>query len=123
MVHFLGTARIELFYLDLTFTIIALLVVGGTGSLAGAVVGTIVMTALTEVMHLAEAGVEFAGTTFSFPLGLGDVVLALVMLLIILFRPKGIMGGRELTWFFGRRTRDGRRVPAESVPTPEGDST
>lgn len=121
MVHFLGTARIELFYLDLTFMIIALLVVGGTGSLAGAVVGTIVMTGLTEAMHLAEAGVEIDGTTISAPLGLGDVALALIMLLIILFRPKGIMAGQEIAWCSGvagpERVLETRSVPEKGGPS------
>jgi branched-chain amino acid transport system permease protein len=121
MVHFLGTVRIELFYLDLTFMIIALHVVGGTGSLAGAVVGTIVMTGLTEAMHLAEAGVEIDGTTISAPLGLGDVALALIMLLIILFRPKGIMGGREIAWCSGAGGPEG--VPeTQCVPDKGGPS-
>ena len=29
-------------------------------------------------------------------------ILALIMLLIILFRPNGLAGGREVTWPFGR---------------------
>jgi branched-chain amino acid transport system permease protein len=32
----LGTVRIETFYLDLTFVIVAILVIGGSGSLARA---------------------------------------------------------------------------------------
>ncbi|TMJ88674.1 MAG: hypothetical protein E6G78_09025 [Alphaproteobacteria bacterium] len=36
------------------------------------------------------------------PPGTGDVILALIMLLIILLRPDGIAAGRELTWPFGR---------------------
>jgi branched-chain amino acid transport system permease protein len=41
--------------------------------------------------------------TIGAPAGVGDVILALIMLLIILFRPNGLAGGRELTWPFGRR--------------------
>ena len=37
------------------------------------------------------------------PAGTGDVILASLMLIIILFRPDGIAGGRELTWPFCRR--------------------
>jgi branched-chain amino acid transport system permease protein len=36
------------------------------------------------------------------PAGTGDVILALIMLLIILLRPDGISAGRELTWPLGR---------------------
>ena len=41
LAHFLGTVRVETYYLDLTFLIIAMLVIGGAGSLTGAVVGAL----------------------------------------------------------------------------------
>ena len=102
LAHFLGTVRVETFYLDLTFLIFAMLVIGGMRSLTGAVAGAIVIAALTELLRMAETGVTFGETTIAAPGGLGDAVLALLMLLIILFRPKGIAGGREIFWPFGR---------------------
>jgi branched-chain amino acid transport system permease protein len=102
LAHFLGTVRVETFYLDLTFLLIAMLVVGGARSLTGAVAGVIVIATLTELLRLAETGVTIGGTTIAAPGGLGDAILALLMLLIILFRPKGIAGGREIGWPFGR---------------------
>ncbi|TPJ74024.1 branched-chain amino acid ABC transporter permease [Mesorhizobium sp. B2-7-1] len=100
LAHFLGTVRVETFYLDLTFLIMAMLVIGGMRSLTGAVAGAIVITALTELMRQAEVGVTIGTTTLAAPGGLGDVLLALLMLLIILFRPDGIAGGREISWPF-----------------------
>jgi branched-chain amino acid transport system permease protein len=102
LAHFLGTVRVETFYLDLTFLIIAMLVIGGMGSLTGAVAGAVVIAALTELLRQAEVGVTIGGATLAAPGGLGDVVLALLMLLIILFRPKGIAGGKEISWPFRR---------------------
>ncbi|MBS3649829.1 branched-chain amino acid ABC transporter permease [Pseudaminobacter sp. 19-2017] len=101
LAHFLGTVRVETFYLDLTFLIIAMLVIGGTGSLTGAVSGALVITALTELLRQIEVGVPIGTTVIAAPAGLGDAVLALLMLAIILFRPKGISGGRELAWARG----------------------
>jgi branched-chain amino acid transport system permease protein len=98
LVHFLGTARVESFYLDLTFLIIAMLVIGGMRSLTGAVTGAIVITLLTEAMRLAEIGTVIGGSKIAAPAGLGDALLALLMLVIILFRPNGIAGGREISW-------------------------
>jgi branched-chain amino acid transport system permease protein len=51
-------------------------------------------------MRQAEVGVTIGTTTLAAPGGLGDVLLALLMLLIILFRPDGIAGGREISWPF-----------------------
>jgi branched-chain amino acid transport system permease protein len=98
LAHFLGTVRVETFYLDLTFPILAMLVIGGMRSLTGAVAGAVVITVLTELLRQAEVGVTIGTTTIAAPGGLGDAVLALLMLLIILFRPKGIAGGHEVTW-------------------------
>jgi len=100
LAHFLGTVRVETFYLDLTFLIIAMLVIGGMRSLTGAVAGAIVITLLTELMRQAEVGVTIGTMNFAAPGGLGDALLALLMLLIILFRPNGIAGGREISWPF-----------------------
>jgi branched-chain amino acid transport system permease protein len=101
LAHFLGTVRVETFYLDLTFLIIAMLVIGGMRSLTGAIAGAIVITLLTELMRQAEVGVTIGTTAIAAPGGLGDALLALLMLLIILFRPNGIAGGREISWPLG----------------------
>jgi branched-chain amino acid transport system permease protein len=101
--HFLGIVRVENFYLDLTFLIVAMLLIGGRGSLTGAVAGTIVIALLTEGLREAEIGFQIGATNIAAPAGTGDVILALLMLIIILFRPDGIAGGRELSWPFGRR--------------------
>jgi branched-chain amino acid transport system permease protein len=102
LAHLLGTVRVETFYLDLTFLIVAMLVIGGTRSLAGAVLGALVIAALTELMRQSENGFSMGSLTVAAPPGLGDAILALAMLLIILFRPGGIAGGREIAWPFGR---------------------
>jgi len=101
--HFLGIVRVENFYLDLTFLIVAMLIIGGKGSLTGAVVGTVVIAVLTELLRQAEIGFHAGDRLIAAPAGLGDVILALIMLLIILFRPDGIAGGRELSLPFIRR--------------------
>ena len=101
LAHFLGIVRVENFYLDLTFLIVAMLIIGGRGSLTGAVAGAMVIAVLTELLRQIEIGVQIGKTTIGAPPGVGDVILALIMLLIILFRPNGLAGGRELTWPFG----------------------
>ena len=100
MAHVLGDVRIETFYLDLTFMTIAMLVIGGSGSLTGAVAGTIVTVAATEFLRTLEAGLPLGSTGFVIkaPDGLADSLLALAMLLALIFFPKGISGGRELAW-------------------------
>lgn len=103
--HFMGTLRVENFYLDPTFLFVSMLVIGGTRSLSGAVVGVVSISVLSELLRLVEIGIPVPGTgwTLAAAPGLGDVVLAAIMLLIILFRPQGITGGREFAFDFFRK--------------------
>jgi branched-chain amino acid transport system permease protein len=112
--HFLGTLRVESFYLDLTFLLVTMLVVGGMRSLTGAVAGTIGISVLTELLRLLEAGISLPGTTtvLATAPGLGDVALAGAMLLIILFRPQGIAGGREI--MFTRSKKPARDAASQN---------
>jgi branched-chain amino acid transport system permease protein len=71
-------------------------VIGGAGSLTGAVVGALAISALTEALREAEVGFSIGGMHLAAPAGLGDSALALLMLIILLYRPKGIAGGREI---------------------------
>jgi branched-chain amino acid transport system permease protein len=111
--HYLGVVRIDTFYLDLTFNIVAILVIGGSGSLAGAVFGTIAVTTMAELLRQVEVGFQFGGLHIAAPPGLADVMVALGMLLIILLRPKGITNGREVPWPF--RDKKNPELPARSA--------
>lgn len=95
---FLGIVTVDAFYLPLTFLTLAMLIVGGSGSLSGAVIGVVALTAVTEILRRFEAGIPVGGTILSLPAGLQEVGLGLVMIMVMMFRPAGIMGGRELTF-------------------------
>lgn len=96
--HFTGTVSVSSFFLSHTFLIVAMLVVGGMRSLAGAVVGVTVISAVTEVFRRAEAGFSVGFVDIAIPPGSQELILASLMLLILMFRKEGIMGGREITW-------------------------
>ncbi len=103
--HFLGSIAVKNFWLSLTFISLAMLIIGGQRSLTGAVVGASVISAITEVLRLVENGIEVGGTTISLPPGSQELGIALVMLLVLIFRPSGITGGRELRLRLSRRAR------------------
>lgn len=76
------------FDFDLTFNLIAMLVVGGMYSVSGTVVGAALLTIVFEVMRRVE---DVVGIT-----GLTQVVVA-VSILVVLYRwPNGIFGYREM---------------------------
>lgn len=114
--HFLGVLTADTFYLGLTFVTLAMLVVGGVGSLAGAVTGVLAVTLIVEVLRHLEAGVPLGGLTLQIPQGSQEIGLGIAMALILIFRPAGLTRGREVPWPFGaaaRRRRMQQRAAAE----------
>lgn len=92
----IGVVTPNSFYLGLTFTTLSMLVVGGMGSLSGAVLGVLILSSLIQALRWLEAGVQIGDTTFALPGGVQEIGLGVVMILILMFRPTGIMGNREL---------------------------
>ena len=94
-VHLLGSITTEQVYLELTFLTLAMLVVGGLTSLWGAVVGALAVSGLDSFLSQAESGVHVV-FTFTLPQGTRLVFLAAIMALVLILRPSGLTGGREL---------------------------
>lgn len=95
---YIGILSVDTFYLPLTFLVLAMLIVGGLQSLSGAVVGVLILTAITEFLRMLENGDTF----IQLPKGLQEVGLGIVMIIILIFRPKGIMNGKEIGFPFRR---------------------
>jgi branched-chain amino acid transport system permease protein len=86
----------ELLYLNLTFITLAMLVIGGATSLWGAVVGAVVVSAVDSFLAEAENGVRVVGASLDFPAGTRIVVVGALMAIVLIVRPSGLTGGREL---------------------------
>jgi branched-chain amino acid transport system permease protein len=94
--YFLTVVVARQFYLDLTFITIAMLVIGGMRSLSGAVLGTAFVVVLSELLRRMEHGIDLGFLTIGGRLGLQEVGLAVLMLLSLIFRPRGLTGGKEI---------------------------
>jgi len=122
--HFLGTISVNAFYLDLTFITLAMLVVGGMNSLSGAVIGVICISALVEILRQLERGIEIGSASIALPGGAQEIGLGIAMVLVLIFRQRGITGNQEITWPLSRamekpeRTRDVDRAQTTSPPPP-----
>lgn len=103
------------FYFALTFQLLAMLVIGGMTTISGAVAGAAVVTAVTQL------GRELGGGFAVGPLQLGDIagltpmLVALLILAVLRFRPQGLVGLTELGDALARLTR--RRTPPPAAPT------
>lgn len=99
-----------------SFEIIIMIVLGGMGSITGSVLGAIVITFLPELLRQLPGGV------YDYRL----VIYALLLIIIMITRPQGMLGGREFGFNWLKRaqkapegeTADGA---AAGVPIAERD--
>jgi branched-chain amino acid transport system permease protein len=106
LVHQAGSITTDQVSLELTFVTLAMLVVGGVTSLWGAVVGALLISGLDSFLGDAEDGIRI-GFRLDLPDGTRLVTVAAIMALVLILRPSGITGGREVSL-----PRKGHRAPA-----------
>lgn len=80
------------FYFDETFSLLAVLVIGGPGTVSGAVLGAGIVTVATEILRPAENGSGIGPIHFGAVPGLAPTVIALLILFILRRRPAGLLG-------------------------------
>ena len=97
--HHIGYLTPELFGVDNSFWPITYVILGGLGTLAGPVVGTIVLTAIWE-------GLRATGMTFG-----RYVIIGIILILAIIFLPRGLVSlPEEIRAWKGRRRRKSELV-------------
>jgi branched-chain amino acid transport system permease protein len=92
--HMLGSFSPDDFYVDVTFTTLAMLIVGGRLSLAGAILGTLVISTVLEVGRRFENGIHAGPAFLKIPGGSSEVAFAVLTLAILIVRRDGIIGRR-----------------------------
>jgi branched-chain amino acid transport system permease protein len=70
----------------MSINILVMVVFGGLGSLSGSAVGAIILTWLTTMLRALT--------------GVNNIIYALLLIIIMLFRPQGLMGTVEITDLF-----------------------
>jgi branched-chain amino acid transport system permease protein len=108
-----------------SFEIIIMIVLGGMGSITGAVIGAIVITVLPELLRQLPT-INLFGQSVNFA-DLRLVIYALLLIGIMLTRPQGVLGQREfgLNWLkrAQRRPEGDEAVGAsKGVPIAERDA-
>jgi branched-chain amino acid transport system permease protein len=120
--HYFVTFAPGAFYFDMTFITVAMLIVGGMRSVSGAVVGVFFLTFVNELFRRWEVD-GFAGVTP--PSGTANLVLAVVLLVTLILRPRGITAGKEIPWPGDWSLPSGLkrgRSQAPATPLPEAPS-
>jgi branched-chain amino acid transport system permease protein len=106
--HFITAFSPKSFYFTQTFSVVTMLVVGGLGSVSGSVLGVVLITLLSELLRNAERGFSLGSLVIPATYGSSQVIMAILFVLFIVFRPKGLTGGVELD--FGKLLGKKREV-------------
>ncbi|MDP2299426.1 MAG: branched-chain amino acid ABC transporter permease, partial [Actinomycetota bacterium] len=116
--HFITSFSPKAFYITETFLLLTMLVIGGQGSISGAFTGTAIVTVAREVLRQVESGMNNSGM-FSFEVyGLTELVMAVLMVIVLIWRPNGIIGGQEITWPLLKRKNRPDDGPGTDVVEP-----
>ncbi len=111
-VHQSGVLSPTTFYFAASVTTITMLVVGGARSVFGAVVGTLAVAAVNELLRGLEEGDRVLGlVSIGEAPGLAAIGLGLILLVTMIALPGGLSGGREAGELGPIRRRLGSRVP------------
>lgn len=108
---FQTTVQAAAFKSTMTYEILLIVVLGGMGSVTGSVLGSFLFVACSE-WWLRFLDYEIYLGSFHIPLlrpGFRMVVFSVVIMLVVLFNRKGIMGDRELPDLFLKRRKGGLR--------------
>ncbi len=87
--HYLTSFSPNAFYFDLAFRVITMMVIGGMGSITGSIVGVGAVYLLDEVLRNIQDRILLYG--------LNQLILAVIFIVIIIFRPGGLLGWREIS--------------------------
>jgi branched-chain amino acid transport system permease protein len=113
-VHQSGVLNPTTFYFGATVTTMTMLVVGGARSVLGAVIGSIAIAMVNELLRGVENGANLLGVvSLGEAPGLAAIGLGLILLVTMIAMPSGLSGGREaaeLSW--------ARRLRAARLPSP-----
>jgi branched-chain amino acid transport system permease protein len=92
----LTTVSPDQFTFFLTFQLLIIIVLGGLGSTSGAILGTFLVVGGSEILRFLDEPIKiFSYTTPAMP-GLRMVVFSVILILVMLFARKGIMGDGEI---------------------------
>ena len=94
--HYLSYINPSSFGFSKSVEIVIMVVLGGMGSVSGSVLAAFVLTLLPEALRPLQALTH---------VDLRMVIYALLLILMMILRPKGIFGRKELWQFYKRRKR------------------
>lgn len=92
----------QFFHFNMSFKIVQTSIIGGMSSLSGAALGALFMTFVPELLVPLESGFNLFGIAVPSLYGLSNIIMAVFLILVIIFRRQGLLGNSEIlldSWF------------------------
>lgn len=89
LAHFIQFINASIFWLDNVVWVLSSLVIGGLASFSGSIIGTVLLFLLLEAVRFLPIDPAIVG-----PLRL--IIFSSLLLLVVIFRPKGLLGRAQL---------------------------
>jgi len=100
LAHLLSAIDPRMFTFSLTYNVLLIVILGGSGSISGSIIAAIVVTISMEALRFLDGPLNLLFIRTQGLPGLRMVVFSILLLLVVIFRPQGLMGkgNRELSW-------------------------
>jgi len=96
--HVLTTIDPKMFTFLLTFNILLIVVLGGNGSITGSVIAAIGVTVLMELLRFLDGPMNLLVVKTDGLPGLRMVIFSIMLMAVVIYRQRGLMGNREFSW-------------------------
>lgn len=87
------------FQITLTYNILLIVVLGGIGSITGSIIGSFLINGGQEWLRFFDEPHSIGGVQIPlFRTGFRMVIYSILLMIVVLFWQRGIMGNKEFTW-------------------------
>lgn len=96
---YMRSIEAKTFQVSLTYNILLMVVIGGIGSVSGSIIGAFLVNCGQEWLRFFDEPLTIAGIHIPlFRTGFRMVIFSILLMLVVLFYRKGIMGNKEFSW-------------------------
>ena len=94
--HFLGYINNNTFTYSISVSILCMVILGGMGSIKGAIIGAVILAPMSEILRaVTELMSGLPSWLISNPERWRFVIYGIILVLMMRFRPQGLLGGRS----------------------------
>ena len=106
----MGSIDSKTFQITLTYDILLIVVLGGIGSITGSIIGAFFVTGGKELLRFFDEPLTVAGVNIPlFKPGFRMVIFSILLMVVVLFFRKGLLGGKELSFNQLKKARRGKK--------------